>query len=565
VVRVRNRTELLKIVLFLSWAISLSISACFHADSKRAEKVFNLPLIANPSTLDPAFSEDQYSNIVLSMIYEPLYQYAYLKRPLTLEPCLAKNLPKISADQMTYDIELKSGVYFTDDPAFKATNGKGRELHAEDVVYTIKRIADAKLKTKAWWLFDKRIKGLNEFFSASAKPEPTNYAAAIEGLQVTGPYSLRIHLIAQYPQLLYALAMPFSAIVPHEVVEYYGADFVNHPIGTGPFKLSRYVRDLEIVLNKNPHYRQDYYPSTGEPEDAASGLLTAAGKRLPFLDKVVVKIFREATPRWLNFIDGKLDFSDVPKDNFNAAFDEQLQLREEFSKKGIRFQQMPQTDLVYLGFNMSDPLLGKNVNLRRAISLAVDAQKRIELIFTNRAVSAQGPIPPPLVDYEPALHHPYKGQDLKRAKELLAQAGYPNGRGLPTLLAESIVDTTQQQNDALLVQELQDLGIRLKINASPWPKFLEKIQRRQAPMFYYGWSADYPDADNFLAIFYGPNATPGANVTNFHNAAYDRLYEQMRVMPVSPLRHELINQMVTILNDEVPAVFVAHRILFNLY
>lgn len=565
--RTRRRASNYCHAILLPMLLAL-LGACTRQGGSAADtKILHVAVNTDIKGLDPADSSDLYVNTVLAMIYEPLFQYAYLKRPLALEPCLAAAMPKVSADGKTYEFEIKSGVHFSDDAAFKENGGKGRELKADDVVYGIKRLADPKLKSTGWWLFDGRIKGLNEFRSANEKLATTDYNLVVEGLQATGPYTLRMILNEPYPQLLYALAMPFSSAVAHEVVDHYGLEFLNHPVGTGPFMLKRWSRSLQVELVRNPSYRDERYPSASEaePEDAGRGLLTATGQKLPFLDGVTLHIYREGNPRWLNFLQGNLDLSEIPKDNYDSAIEKNGELKSALADKGMRLWKQTELDLTFTAFNMDDPLLGKNADLRRALSLAVDNPRMIDIMYNGRALPAQGPIPPGLNGYDPDFKNPYLTHDREKAKQLLARAGYPGGKGLPELKMETIDSSTQRQFDELFAAELHAIGVKLRFNTNTWPEMTAKIGKRQAAIFGMGWGADYPDAENLLALFYSRNASPGINHANYKNAEYDRLYEKTRIMADTPERTEIYKHMVKILSEDVPMIFHSHRLRFALY
>ena len=266
---------------------------------------------------------DTLSGGVMAQIYDALYEYKYLVRPYELKPALAAALPQVSADGLTYTIPLKKGVVFQDDPCFKATGGHGREVTADDIIYGIKRLMDVANKPTGSWMLQGKVVGLDEFYDESVKRaaagEDMDYSMPVAGLQAPDPYTLRIQLKERYPQLKYALAMPYTAPVPHEAVEVYPDDFVNHPVGTGAFRLKEWTKRWRMILERNPTYRDDRYPGEGEPGDREAGLLDAAGERLPIVDEIYLSIVSEAQPAWLLFKEGYLDASGISKDNFKEA------------------------------------------------------------------------------------------------------------------------------------------------------------------------------------------------------------------------------------------------------
>jgi oligopeptide transport system substrate-binding protein len=511
--------------------------------------------------LDPIFSDDVYSAIESARIYDTLLQYSYLKRPYQLEGCLAEGLPTISKDGKTYTFKIKKGVVFQDDNAFKATNGKGRELVADDFIYSFKRLADPKLNSPQWWLLDGKVAGLNEWHDAQAKNPKVDYTAAIPGLKALDPYTLQIQLTTRSYQFIYALSMVSTAAVAHEVVDEYGQEFLNHPVGTGPFKLAEYNPQAKIVYVKNPTYRKELFPAEGADADMAGDV----GKPLPLVDKIVMTVHVESQPQWLNFMQGNLDVSSIPKDNFQQAIDQKTNdVSPELKKKGILLAKDTMLDVTHTTFNMSDPVVGKNKYLRQAISMAVDNAQEIQLFYNGRAISAQGPIPPGMNGYDESMKNPYKGYDVAKAKELLKKAGFPDGKGLAPLEFLSLADSQARQQTEYFEKELAAIGITLKIQTYSWPEFQASIKNKKGQMWGYAWAGDYPDAENFLQLFYGKNISPGANDANYVNPEFDKLYDKALTMADSTERTALYKKMSAIVVEDEPWVFGLHRLNYTL-
>ncbi len=530
--------------------------------------VVNGSWTADLKGFDPVDGGDTYSGQAINMVYEGLMQYHYLKRPFQVEPCLADGEPDISEDLRVYTFKIKKGVFFIDDECFPA--GKGREAAAEDFIFSFKRIADVKTNSTGYWIFEGKIKGLDDFREHSKTSKETDYNLPIEGLQAPDPHTLQIKLTEAYPQLLYVLAMPYTKAVPREAVEYYGQEFLNHPVGTGPYKLSDWIRNSKVIFTRNEAYRDDYYPSEGGPGDRERGLLSDAGKKIPFTDQVVIHIMVESQPRWLNFMTGRLDQISIPKDSFDFAIDASNELKPEVLEKGIELFTEPSLDLTYMGFNMEDPVLGypnpKSKLIRQAMSLAYYTKIRIKLLRNDAwAVKAWNPLPPGMPGYESYPRSAYKVFDPDRARKLLAEAGYPEGKGLPVLTYEnSGNDTTARQFAELFADMMKQIGIRIKINANTWPEFDDKVKNARAQMFGMAWGADYPDPENFLQLFYGPNSSPGPNGCNYKNPEYDRLYEKMAGMSDSPERRAIIAEMIKIVNEDCPMIYMDHRLIYSL-
>lgn len=514
---------------------------------------------ANVKGLDPIYANDVYSNEVVSHIYEGLYAYHYLKRPLQVEPRLAEALPQVSADGLVHTIKLRKGIRFADNPAFP--EGKGREVKAKDFIYSWKRLADPSNQSDGFWIFDGKIKGLNEWRKSMEKKEAT-YDTEIEGLSAPDDYTIVIKLTRPFFQLQYVLTMGYSMVVPREVVEKHGKEFLNYPVGTGPFMVSEWVRNNKITLVKNPNWGGQTYPTEGEPGDKEKGLLADAGKPLPFVDKVVFNEIIEDQPRWLNFIKGNLDFTGIPKDNFDGVI-ENGKLKEEMAKKGIALAVSNELDLVYIGFNMNDPILGKKLALRKAISLAYDRDTFIKKFYNGRAIKSESPIPPGVDGYDPNFKNPNSEFNLEKARELLKEAGYPEGKGLPEFTYDVTSSTTARQMAEFFQQNMAQIGIKIKVNTSSWPQFQSRLKQNKGQIWGVGWIGDYPDAENFLQLLYGPNKSPGPNDSAFQNAEFDELYKKSSVLPPGPERTALHKKMRDIFVEQVPWSVTAHRIDYN--
>lgn len=555
------KTSVSRVAIAALVAMSFIASSCTKKVSD-TDTTINYVLRANVKGLDPLRANDLYSSTVITQIFEGLLEYNYLKRPFTLQPALADGMPVASADGLTHTFKIKKGVKFQDNPCFK--DGKGRELTAQDFIYSWKRLADPKSGSEGFWIFDGKIKGLNEW-AEGMKTGKTNYDSPIEGLTAPDANTLVIKLIKPYYQLYYVLAMAFSMPVPKEAVDKYGEEFLNNPVGTGPFMLAKssdWIRNSKITLVKNPNWRGETYPTEGMPGDKEAGLLEDAGKALPFAEKLVFTELVEDTPRWQNAMKGNFEFAEIPNDNFESAVqkDDHTKLATDLVKKGMRLEINPNVDLTYIGFNMKDPLFAKNKDLRHAMALANDNATLIAKFYNGRGIPAQGPVPPGISSYDPAYKNPYGTLDLEKAKAALAKAGYPEGKGLPELMYEGLSDSKARQQAEFFVNNMAAIGIKVKINANTWPQFQDKIKTGKAQIFGIAWGADYPDAQNFLQLFYSKNMSPGPNDTSFSNAEFDKLYEQSLLLPPGDARDNLYKKMRDIVVEESPWIFNVHRL-----
>lgn len=538
----------------------IALSACTKKVDEK-DNSLNLALAANVKGLDPIASNDYYSALVISYLFEGLFKYDYLKRPYELVPNLAETMPEVSKDGLTYKFKIKKGVLFQDHEVF--TGGKGREIKAEDFVYSWKRLADPKNQSDGFWIFDGKIVGLNEWADL-VKIEQANYDTPIEGLKALDDYTLQVKLKSPYFQLYSVLAMPFSYVVAKEAVNKYGKELLNNPVGTGPYKLANWVRNSKITLEKNSNYRGGTYPNQGEAQDADKGLLKNAGAKTPFAEKITFTELTEDQPRWQNFMKGNFDYLSIPNDNFDSAVKND-QLVPELAAKGIKLSISPSLDCSYVGINMKDPILGKNKYLRQAMALANDAQTDIKKFLNGRGIPAQGPIPPGLESYDPNFKNPYQTHDLVKAKELLAKAGYPEGKGLPEFAFETVSDSKTRQAAEFFAQNMAEIGIKVKISANSWPQLQEKIKNSKAQLFRISWFADYPDPQNFYQLFYSKNASPGPNDASFANADFDKIYEESLMLPSGDKRTALYKKLRDIIVEESPWIFSAHTVGYTLY
>ncbi|MGE3260180.1 MAG: ABC transporter substrate-binding protein [Bacteriovoracia bacterium] len=557
----------------------LTVAVALTACTKKGVENPNFLNLVNPQKIkgmDPAGAQDQYSSLEIMRVFEGLVQYHPLKRPYVLEPLLAESMPVIAKNGLVYTFKIKKGVLFHDDAAFP--NGKGREVKASDFVYSFKRLADPKVQSTGWWLFENRIKGLDEWHDKLAKAgTAANYDDPIEGLKALDDYTLQIELKGPYPQLLYALAMPYTVVVAKEAVDKYGAEIINHAVGTGPFVLETYKPNEILVYKKNPNYWEAVYPSEGEAGDKEAGLLADAGKKIPFADGINVRVITEDQPRWLHFMKGDIDIGGVPKDNFKTAILpkdpskpialDNMKLSDELAAKGAELNTAVAMDFTYTAFNMESTEIPqfKDKRVRQAISLALEEKEAIQTFFNGMATESQTPVPPGVNGYDPGFKNPYRTGNLELAKKLLADAGYPEGKGFPEIPYDSIADATSRQMFEYFSKQVGRLGIKLKLVANTWPAMLQRIQNRQAQLWGIAWGADYPDAENFLQLFYGPNAQPGGmNSSYYKNKEFDALFVKARAMQDSPARTELYKKLGRMVAEDCPVILGLHRLVVSL-
>jgi ABC-type transport system substrate-binding protein len=559
------------------WAVLvLAIAAVFlgcglhKATPDSDENVLHLSLITKIQTLDSGNMRDVYGMTVGGNIFEALFGYHYLKRPYEVVPVLAEDLPQISEDKLTYTIRIRQDVRFQDDPCF--ADGKGRQVTAHDIVYAIKRIANVKYRSQNWPSWNDRIVGLDAFRDYTrqfADEWSVDYDYEVEGLRALDDFTLQIKLVRPWPQVVESVLSDMStAPVAKEAVDYYRARIPQHPVGTGPYRLKTWRRGSYVELVRNANWRGQLYPSQGAPGDAEAGLLDDAGKPLPFVDRIFFRVIEEDQPRWLLFMRGELDFSGIPKDNFDEAIGSSGgELTEEMIQRNIRLETYIDPSTFWVGFNLRDPVLGPNKPLRMAISRAIDRQALVDLLFNGRFEVAHGFVSPGMNSYDPNIaEYGYSRYDPAEAAELLKEAEKIHGGPIgPLKLGMPGVDNFSRQYAQFLQKYMSNIGLRLNVEYMDWPTYMSEVNNGHLQLFASGVSAGMPDAIDFLELFGTKYFAPGGNKFFYSNPEYDTLLEQAQVMFDSPERTALYRRMERMVMDDYPAVFTTHRVSYALY
>jgi ABC-type transport system substrate-binding protein len=330
-----------------------------------------------------------------------------------------------------------------------------------------------------------------------------------------------------------------------------------------------------VVLRRNPTYRPDFYPRRGDPGDRKAGLLADAGKRLPLADEVVYTILKESITGWNLFLQGYMDAWGVPKESFAQVVSQRGTLTPDMAARGIRMDHSREPNVYYYAFNMTDSLVGgytpQKRKLRQAISMAIDAQTYIDLFNSGLGMPAQFLIPPGIFGYEKEYRNPYRQFNIEKAKQLLAEAGYPDGIDPTTGSRLSInfdnaaTDPAGRQSVVFLMQQLDRIGIRIVPRSTRYEELQDRIDKGQFQFIHYGWYADYPDPENFVFLLYGPNRRPGPNAAAYDNPEYNRLFEQMRSMDDGPERLAVIRKMRAIAVEDCPWVLSDHSEALSLH
>ncbi|CAG0951405.1 Heme-binding protein A [Myxococcaceae bacterium] len=563
------------------------------------EKILYQPFDDPPKTLDPQVAYSVVDHQVIGYVYDTLLGYHYLKRPFTLIPGMAETVPEaigLSDGRVAYRFRLRPDLWFHEDPAFEkfSPGTRTRTVEASDVAFSLLRVADPAVVSPVIEALGK-ISGLVDFgkrlderrradpeFAALRIDEQYRRAGPVDGVRVLGPLELEIVLDDAYPQILYWFAMPFTSPVPWEAIAAYdGVDgresFAEHPVGSGPFVLSRYDKRSRIVLERNdrwygvlhPEWKAPAatYPSEGAPGDAEAGLLDPdyVGRPLPFLSRIEFRREKEPIPTFTKFLQGYYDASGVVKESFDRVI-QKGELSPEMRGLGITLAKSVEPAISYLGFNMDDAIVGasggeRSEKLRQAMSLAIDSKEFLRLFANGRGLPAQTPIPPGIFGYDAGYQNPFRQPDLDLAKKLLAEAGWADGidptTGRPLRLTFDVGDTgaAAMLQFGFYTSRWRRIGLDVEIAATSYNQFQDKVRRGAYQIFTWGWVADYPDPENFLFLLWTPMSrtkSGGPNTANFSNPRYDALFEQMKAMTDTPERLAIIHEMRSILEQERP-------------
>ena len=593
----------------------------------RGANVLYSAFTERPKHLDPVQSYTEDEARFTQQVYEPPLQYHYLKRPYALVPLTALEMPQAVPARgggVVYTIRIRPGIRYQPHPAFVPENHAlapervarlvspyelalgTRELVADDYIYEIKRLASPRLHSPILGLMAEKIVGLAEFAERLRKFDTRKQdwldlrKHRLEGVEKVDEHTYRVRLKEPYPQFVYWLAMPFFAPMPWEAERFFHQEGMAEknftldwwPVGTGAYMLTENNPNARMVLEKNPNFRGEPYPSEGEAGDAEAGLLRDAGRTMPFVERVVYSREKEAIPYWNKFLQGYYDSSAIPSDTFDqavrVAVGGEVGLTAEMEEKGIKLRTSADVTILYLGVNWLDDVVGGDSararKLRQAIAIAVDWEEFISIFLNGRGKVAHDPLAPGIFGQRtgreainPVTHVWENGRAERRpveeARKLLAEANYPNGRdaktGQPLVLYLDTVGRGPGDKPRFdwWRRQFAKLSVQLEIRDTDWNRFQEKIRKGSQQLYILGWNADYPDPENFMFLLHGPQArarTQGENTSNYMNAEFDALFERMKTMPNGAERQRIIDRMVELYRRDAPWVGGFHPVSYGL-
>jgi len=544
-----------------------------------APKVLRYAFEVAETSLDPVKINDLYSRTLTPHIFEGLYTYDHLGRPVKIKPLTADAMPRHSDDFRVWTARVRPGIFFADDPAFK---GRRRELVAEDYVYSWKRFADPANKSPVWsGMEPDGYLGLAELRQrALDEKKPFDYDTAIEGIRAVDRYTIRFTLKEPRPRFDQTMAGgDLYGAVAREVVRFYGAEAESHPVGTGPFKLIQWRRSSFLAFERNPGFREMLYEAEPAADDTEGQALLARfkGRRLPMVDRVEISIIEEEQPRWLSFVNDEADVAYRVGFQFAPQAMPNGKVAPNLAKKGIRGYPIVEAASSFYMFNMEDPVVGgyspAQVALRRAISLGIDSKKIIDYAYNGLGTVAQGPTLPNTSAYDPTLKTEFSDYDPARARALLDLYGFldkdgdgwrerPDGS---TLLLR--VSTQAQARDRKICEVLNKcmkvLGIRIELAVAQWPENLKAARTGNYQVWSVGGSSAAPDSEGAFQR-YDSRQIGGQNMSRVRLPALDRLHDRIQTLPDGPERLSAFREAERIGLAYMPYKFILNRVSLDM-
>lgn len=467
-------------------------------------------------SLDPAFAKNQAIMWAVRQLYNTLVEPDSL---LNIRPSLARSW-EVSEDRRTYTFHLRNDVFFHDHEVFPG--GKGRRMTAADVVYSFRRVMEASTASPGAWIFNDKV-----------DPE--------KGFRALNDTTFQLTLLRPFHPIMGILSMQYCSVVPHEAVERYGKDFRKHPVGTGPFLFHYWDEGQALILHKNPNYFER----------------DERGQRLPYLDAVKVSFVDSKGTEFLLFRQGQLDFvNDIETSFKDEVLTKQGELKKEWEGK-ISLVKAPYLNTEYFGIVMDPEKPGvkgsplQDIRIRQAINYGFDRTKMMTYLRNSIGIPAtSGFVPAGLPSFDTAVVKGYH-YNIPLARQLLKEAGYPNGKGLPSIRLVSIPIYADLAN--YVAHQLQDIGIQVTVEVIQKGTLMDQVAKSAVPFFRASWIADYPDAESYLAMFYSKNPAP-PNYTRYNNPAFDRLYEKALLETNDSLRYRLYQEMDQMVISDAPVV-----------
>lgn len=552
----------LLIVCFALVAASASATTPYAPDPN---KILRRMARVDFTGFDNAQVSDVMSTTVIEAIFDPPLRYDYLARPQKLKPNTAEAVPEPEDGGRTYTLKIRPGIYFADDPAF---NGKKRELTAQDYVYSVKRVFDPKNKSPQLYLVEGKLVGMDAVMKEGRESGKFDYDREVEGIRALDRYTFQVKLNEPDYTFIYQFASTnvFVAMA-REVVEKYGESIMEHPVGTGPFRLALWRRSSRVILEANPNFREFYFDGEPAPDDQSGQAILAKmkGKRIPQLARVELYVLEQPQPRWLAFLTKEHDYIEQVSDEFSTWGFPNGVLAPHLARQGVQIDRMEATEVIFNYFQMNDPVVGgytpDRIAFRRALIHAYDSEKEIKVARKNMAVKAYGPVGPNVAGYDPNYRTNTMDYNPGKAKALLDMFDYKDcdGDGFReapgckplTLEYASLPTSDYDILDSIWDQSMKAIGIRMKFKKMPWPDFIKSSRLGQLQMGGLAWTVNSPDAYFFFATLDGKSAG-GSNHARFNLPAYNELFAKAAAIPPGQERDAIYLRMKNIFAAYAP-------------
>jgi len=495
--------------------LSLCLVSC-AGKKNSGKKVFHYNEQTGIASLDPAFAKNQSIMWPVHQLYSTLVE---VDNQLQIVPSLAKSWD-ISDDRLVYTFHLRDDVFFHDDACFQG--GKGRKLLAKDIEYSLSRIIDKNTASPGAWIFNRKVDSLQPF-------------------KALNDSTFQLKLVRPYNPVLGILSMQYCSIVAKEAVEKYGSDFRRHPVGTGPFQFIAWVEGQALVLTKNKSYFER----------------DSAGNRLPYLDGIKITFFDSKATEFLLFRQNKLEFiNDIDPSFKDEVLTKRGVLKKDWEGK-IKLHTSPYLNTEYLGilFDSTNEILKnsplKSKKIRQAINYGFDRRKMILYLRNSLGTAAEsGFVPMGLPSFDTVAVKGYY-YDPAMSRRLLEEAGFPDGKNLPVVKLLTVPIYADMAN--FIAKQLDEAGIPVQVDVVQKSLLLEMTSNSRAQFFRGSWIADYPDAENYLSVFYSKNPAP-PNYTRYNNPRFDALFEQALTEENDSLRLRLYQQADQVMINDAPIV-----------
>jgi len=534
--------------------VALLLLGCTKKSINSNEKVLN-QVSQEIAQLDPHLNVGLAAQIQLAKMYETLMETHPFDGPFELLPNLAAEMPALSKDKMTYTFKLRDDVFYFPQPFFGES--KTRKVVAQDFVTSFKRLSDPRLVSPHFPSWAKNVVGMDERYEAQKALSSTDYSKDLKGVQAIDDHTLTITIKKPNRFFLNDLTGSATSPIPMEAITATNNNLSETYVGTGPYIPVMVNNQSRMEFERNKNFRKKLFPVTKNPKYQGD-----VGKQVPFLDKIIVHVMKEPQTQWLNLLAHKVDYVEVPKDQFTSSITMQSELSSELKEKGLTLgTSESDSNVYYMGINQRHTPTN-DIHFRRAIAYAVDLEKFNELFFNNTAEYAAGLLPPGVPGNDPAVSTPFTKKNLELAKKELALVKNLPQRELALIVRDS---TLARQVGEFFEKEIEELGLKVRVETLAWPRLIERAQKGDFDFFYLAWFVGLPTGFQFFDLVYGPNFPGSYNRVGFQNAKFDSLYKKAEDEYDVEKQNKIFHDMNQIIIDQLPVLPLVHARDFFVY